>query len=341
MNGRREFLVSLALMPILTKFSIIRQNGKKILPKALKSGDKVGIIAPATAVSDPDDIAKAKEIIESLGLECEIANSVYLGQGYKTRSIDERIIDLHRFFLDNSIKAIFAIRGGYGSGELLDKIDYDIISNNPKIFAGFSDITALHIAINQLCGLITFHSPMMLARFNDYTFSNFKRALFNNKPIGVLSNPEIMQGARKLYPIRTIISGVAEGIITGGNLTIISSLMGTPFEIDTKNKILLLEDVGEEPYRIDRMLNQLRLAGKFRDLKGIIFGVCTNCDRKSDIWDLALGEVLDKYFKPLAIPSFSGFLFGHTDIQITIPIGADAIINSEKGTLEIIESILN
>ncbi len=340
MYQRRDFLRAFALIPLISTSPLSFKSGNKILAKVLKAGDKVGIIAPGTSVSDPDDIAKVTEILNALELDYIITESVYSGKGYKTRSIDERLNDLHNMFLDKSISAVFSIRGGYGSGELLDKIDYDLIQNNPKIFAGFSDITALHIAINQRSGLITFHSPVMLSRFNDFTFNHLRRILFDINPPGILINPDIRSGVRKVFPVRTIVSGKAEGIITGGNLSIISSLMGTPFEIDTKDKILLLEDVGEEPYRIDRMLNQLRLAGKFASLRGIIFGVCSNCDKKSDIWDLSLGEVLDKYFKPLKIPSFSGFLFGHTDYQMTIPIGAKAIINADEGKLEINESVL-
>lgn len=340
MFQRRDFLATLALIPFMRTYANSIESDIRILPKVLKAGDKVGIIAPATAVSDPDDIAKAQEIINALGMESVIAKSVYSGQGYKTRSIDERVNDFHNMVLDKSISAIFSIRGGYGSADLLDRLDYNLIKNNPKIFAGYSDITAMLIAINQRSGLITFHSPMMLGRFNEFTFNYFRKALLDKNPIGMLANPDITVGPRKMFPIRTIVSGVTDGIITGGNLSIICSLMGTPFEIDTKNKILLLEDVGEEPYRIDRMLNQLRLSGKLSSARGIIFGVCTNCDKKSDIWDLSLGEVLDKYFKPLEIPSFSGFLFGHTDFQLTIPIGANAIMNADKGTLEIIESVL-
>jgi muramoyltetrapeptide carboxypeptidase len=266
-------------------------------------------------------------------LEAVFAKSVQSGTGYKTRSRKERIEDIEKMFADSAISAVFAIRGGYGAGELLDGIDYQLIKANPKIFAGFSDITALHLAFNKAADLITFHSPVLLSRFNEFTSSSFRKTLFSSEPIGILENPQLVSGARKIFPTRTIVSGSSDGILTGGNLTIISSLMGTPWEIDTENKILLLEDVGEEPYRIDRMLNQLRLAGKLNKARGIIFGSCTDCDRKSNIWDLSVGEVLDKYFKPLDCPSFYGLLFGHTENQLTIPMGGYASMNSDTGTI--------
>lgn len=347
MMKRREILkttLASMLFPMLSSklfsTSQIKINISK--PKALKAGDTVGIIAPATAVTDPDDIQKAIQVLDYFGLKYEIGKSLLRNEGYKTRSIEDRLDDLHDFFDDGDINAVFCIRGGYGSAQLLDKIDYDIIKNNPKIFLGYSDITAIHLAISQKTGLVTFHGPVLLSSFTSLTLDNFKKTLFNCEPIGILSNPKLLSGVRSMYPIRTINKGTTEGKLTGGNLSIICSLMGTPYEIETKNKILFIEDVGEEPYRIDRMLTQLNLAGKLKQAKGIIFGKCAGCDysglNSSRIWDLSLGEVLDFQLLNLDIPVFYGFLFGHTNEQFTIPYGLEAVMNSETGELNILES---
>ncbi|MBI5326633.1 MAG: LD-carboxypeptidase [Ignavibacteriae bacterium] len=313
-----------------------------IHPKALKQGDTVGIIAPATAVTDPDQIGKAIEALNYFGLKNKIGRNVLKGEGYKTRTIEERIDDIHTMFGDKDVSAIFCLRGGYGSAGLLDKIDYDLIKSNPKIFIGYSDITALHLAINKYSSLITFHGPVLLSGFSNYTADYFSKALFNTNPLGKIVNPESKSGIRLVHPTRTIKPGKATGKLIGGNLSIICSLMGTPYEIETKDKILFIEDVGEEPYRIDRMLTQLRLAGKLNSTAGIIFGECTECNsdglNPSHIWDYTLGEVLDKILGNLNIPVFYGLTFGHTNDQITIPEGVEAEMDADDRVLNILES---
>lgn len=308
--------------------------------KKLKKGDKVGLIAPGSAVNSPDDIQYSIEAVKYFGLEPIIAKNLKKGSGYKTRTISERVDDIHDMFLDDKIKAIFAIRGGYGCSQLLDKLDYDLIKSNPKVFAGYSDITALHLAINKFSGLVTFHSPVMMSKFTDFTAENFKSIVLNGET-SILRNPDSLSGIRKEYPYRTIIEGSAEGSITGGNLSLISSLMGTKYEIETKGKILLIEDVGEAPYRIDRMLTQLKLSGKLDEAAGIAFGLCEDCTGGSGTWDLSLGEVLDNILGDLNIPVFYGLLIGHTSNQLSFPIGVKGKIDSTTGTVELLESGIN
>ena len=298
---RRTFISTMALssaFPFIKPiFAQPKNTGELLLPKALKRGDTIGIIAPATAVTDPDQLAKATEALNYFGLNYKTGKNVLKGDGYKTRTAEERLNDLHTMFSDKIISGVFCLRGGYGSAQLLDRIDYDLIKNNPKVFIGYSDITAMHLAINKFSGLITFHGPVLLSGFSNYTADYFNKALFNTDPIGKIVNPELKSGIRLVHPTRTIKPGKATGKLIGGNLSIICSLMGTPYEIDTKNKILFIEDVGEEPYRIDRMLTQLRLAGKLQQASGIIFGECNDCNsdglNPSHIWDYTLGEVLD------------------------------------------------
>ena len=345
--NRRNLLKLATASLLMSKLSYnlsFAESKSRVKAKKLERGDKFGLICPATAVSDPGDLEKALEIINYYELEAAIGNSVKKGIGYKSRTVEERVEDLQQFFADDSIKAIFCIRGGYGSAQLLDSIDYDLIRNNPKIFCGYSDITALLNAINQNTGLLVFHGPMMLSAFTPFTAKYFEAVFFNNEVLIEMANPIRSSGIRNPYPTRTIVSGKATGELVGGNLTLISTTLGTPYEIDTKGKILFLEEVGEEPYRIDRMLTQLRLAGKFKDAKGIVFGDCVDCGfgkfESSRVWDFTFGEILDNYFAKLEIPVFSGLLIGHRANQITLPIGAEVELDAKNCKLTLLENAL-
>ena len=314
-------------------------NGEFLLPKVLNEGDTIGVIAPGTAVTDPDDIAKARAAADYFGLKIKLGNNVLSGSGYKSRSVKERVDDLHDMFADPDIKAVFCLRGGYGSAQLLGDIDYKLIRDNPKIFIGYSDITAMHLAINKFSRLVTFHGPVLLSSFSSYTTEHFRKALFDTDALGILKNPNIMSGIRKAYPIRTISPGTARGKLVGGNMTLISTTMGTPYEIDTKDRILFIEDVGEQPYSIDRMMTQLALAGKFRDAAGIIVGKCAGCNDKglnpSKIWDNSIGEIFDYHLGKLNIPVVSGMLIGHTSEQLTLPLGVNVELNADLGEIRI------
>jgi muramoyltetrapeptide carboxypeptidase len=245
-------------------------------------------------------------------------------------------------FRDKDVDAVFAIRGGYGSMHILDRIDYDLIHRNPKIFLGYSDITAMHLAINKHAKMVTFHGPITLSRFTDYTQKYFRKALFETQPIGAVTNPPESNELRPNHHLRTIRPGIATGQLIGGNLTLISNTMGTPYEIETRGKILFLEDVDEEPYSIDRMLTHLRLAGKFDDVAGVIFGECQDCKPKdykpSSSIPYGLGEVLDNILGNLKVPVLSGLTIGHTDDQLTLPLGVAATLDATKGTLTINEA---
>jgi len=279
---------------------------------------------------------------KSIDLKPKFGKNVRKRNGYLGGSIDERLDDLHAMFADPSVDAIFAIRGGYGAAQLLDRIDYALLRRNPKIFLGYSDITALHLAIQKRAGLVTFHGPVALSGFSDYTQKNFRRALFETNAIGTVTNPPDSNLLRPSHTLRTVRPGKARGALVGGNLTLISTTMGTPFEIDTRGRILLLEDVDEQPYSIDRMLTQLRLAGKFDGCAGVIFGECNAC-RPSDYKPgfestLSLGEVLDEILGKLRVPVLAGLTFGHTDDQLTLPLGVMASLDADKGELVIEES---
>ncbi len=318
-----------------------------VKPEALKQGDAVALITPATDVSDPDEIAAALDAIRYFGLTPRLGRNVGKKLGYLGGTIDQRLDDLHAAFSNPDVRGVFCIRGGYGSGQLLDRIDYSLVRSNPKVFLGFSDITALHLAIQKRTGLVTFHGPVVLfhgsaAHFTEYTQRSFHKALFQTDTIGPLENPAPASVITNQYPIRTIRPGTAHGRLTGGNLTLICSLMGTPWEIDTTGAIFFTEDVGEAPYRIDRMLTQLRLAGKLQAAAGVVFGECAECvpgDFRPEFTStLSLGQVLDSIIGSLTAPSFTGLLIGHTDNQLTLPMGVMATLDADKGRLIVEES---
>ena len=301
---RRGMMAATLLAPQLPtgKVSLLK-------PPVLKSGDTVGLITPSTYVSDPDQIATAERTIQYFGLKMKMGRNVRKQTGYVGGTIAERVADLHEMFSDPEVKAVFTIRGGYGSAQLLDNIDYDLIRRNPKIFIGYSDITAMHLAIHQKTGLVTFHGPVTLSKFTGYTQEHFRKALFDAKPIGPVTNPPSSDPLRPAHTLRTVKPGKARGRLIGGNLSLIASLMGTPYEIDTRGKILFIEDVDEQPYSIDRMLTQLRLSGKLRSAAGIIFGECLDCKprdyKPSFNSTFSLGQVVDNILGELNIPVLS------------------------------------
>lgn len=315
-----------------------------VKPRALRPGDTVGLITPSTYVSDPDRLWLAQRTIEALGLRCKMGRSVGRREGYLGGGVRERVEDIHAMFADPEVKAVFCIRGGYGAAMLLDAIDYELIRRHPKILLGYSDITALHLAIHRSSGLVTFHGPVVLSDLSDWTLEHLRRALFETRPLGVLSNPPEPRPIRPRHPWRAVRTGKARGPLVGGNLTLISTTLGTPYEIRTEGKILFLEDVGEEPYSIDRMLTHLRLAGKFRGIRGLVWGECAGCRprefRPAFESTFSVAEVVQNVLGALDVPVLSGLVIGHTDDQLTLPLGVEAELDAQAGTLTILESAL-
>lgn len=344
MNRRNLLKLSvLSSVFLLNEPSILfsqTNNTAKIRPKALKKGDRIALISPASNVTDPMDIHKAQEICDKLGVSTIMPKSIArTPSGYKTRSTEERVEEIHQAFADKSISAIFCIRGGYGSADLLDKLDYELIAKNPKVICGYSDITALLNGIHKKTGLVTFHSPVMLSNFDEVSFNSFRDLLFNTNPYGKFTNPE-SNGIRTSNPTLAIIEGTAKGTLVGGNLSLITSLIGTEFQVETKDKILFIEDVGEAPYSLERMLTQMRMAGMLDGLHGVVIGKCDDCSSGGSqmSWDRSELEVYNYIFSSMKYPVFYGLLFGHTSTQFTIPIGIEAEIDAKAGSINILES---
>ena len=340
---RRTFAKALTAASLLSSTPLDSAEAPALIrPRVLKPGDTVGLITPSTYVSDPDALATVDRTVKYFGLKAKWGKNVRRREGYLGGTVEQRVEDLHAMFEDPQVNAVFALRGGYGSAQLLDHIDYKLIRAHPKIFVGYSDITALHLAINKMAGLVTFHGPVVLSRFTDYTQNYFRRALFETKPIGIVNNPPEANTLRPSHALRTVRPGSTRGPLIGGNLTLISTTMGTPYEIDTRGRILFIEDVDEEPYRIDRMLTQLRLARKFDVAAGIVVGECADCRPKdfkpSFNSTFTLGEIVDNILGGLKIPVLSGLTFGHTDDQVTLPEGVMATLDADQQRLMIEEA---
>ncbi len=310
---------------------------KIIKPKKLSKGEVIGIISPASSPDDLTRINKGVEYLEKLGYKVEVGKNVGISDGYLAGSDKQRVDDLHSMFANKNVRAILSVRGGYGSGRLLDKIDYNLIKKNPKIFVGYSDINALQTAFFNKTGLVTFAGPMLAVDFHDevspFTEELFWQAITSTKKIGKLKNP----GNEKFY---TLNKGRGEGRIIGGNLSLLVSLMGTEYAPKFKDAILLLEDIHEAPYRIDRMLNQIRLAKAFKQIKGVILGHFVDCVEQDPLKkSLTLNEVIIEYFqKQQKIPVIYNVKHGHLKDNITVPYGVNCVLNATNGVIDITES---
>jgi muramoyltetrapeptide carboxypeptidase len=311
-----------------------------VKPRALKPGDTVGLITPSSYVFDLWQLDAVPARLEALGLKCKFGRNIRARRGYLAGTDAERLADLHAMFADPEVAGIFCLGGGYGTERLLDRIDYGLLRKNPKIFLGYSDITGLHLAFGSKARLVTFHGPVGLSPLPEWTAASLKRALFSSEPIGPVGNPPEADPLSPDFPRHTVSPGRAQGETVGGNLTLISTTMGTPYEIDTKGRILLLEDTGEAPYRIDRMLVQLALAGKLADAAGIVWGTCTDCEPSRSGYEinLSMSELLEDLLANLGKPVLAGLVFGHTKEKATIPLGVRAELDAGAKTFTILEA---
>jgi muramoyltetrapeptide carboxypeptidase len=305
----------------------------QIKPKRLYPGDTIGVIAPASP-GNPELAAAGIKWLEEQGFQVQLGKTAEQTLGYLSGSDIARAADINSMFASPDIDGIICLRGGYGTMRLLNLLDYTLIRTHPKVFVGYSDITALHISIGQRTGLVTFHGPMVASDMGkdlpDYTRDYFSRAITTPGPLGSITNPPCSP------PPLFIVPGVARGHLTGGNLSLIAATIGTPYEIDTRGKILCLEEVGEAPYRIDRMLTQLLLAGKLQSSAGIVFDVCADCN-VDDPPSFTVEEVLRDRLGGLSKPVLYNLHFGHTRDKATLPFGVMAVLESMAG-LKIMES---
>jgi muramoyltetrapeptide carboxypeptidase len=335
MQNRRKFLKYTALIASasiaqpLVSFSVPMPllKEKPIFPAALKRGDKVIIVSPAGAVYDLTKIEEFSRILSNFGFVVERAKSASNRLGYLAGSDEERADDINNAFADNSIKGIVCTRGGWGCARILDRLDYKLIAENPKVIMGFSDITSLLLAINAKTKLVTFHGPVGLSSWDPFSTLCFTNTVF--------------LGERNVFPFGVedkmiaLTPGIAQGELIGGNLTVFNSLIGTDYLPNCDNKILFLEELNEDPYKIDRMLTQLKLAGVLDKLSGFVFGACTKCESEDPLQSFSLLDVVKHHILPLNIPAIFNAPFGHTTKKWTIPIGVMAELDTYNLKLEL------
>ena len=341
MLNRRDFARVLSLTAAAAAAlpqSAATLSSSPVKPKRLSAGDTLGLVLPATAAFESDEIAFAREQLEVIGFKVKIGAHAFDRWGYFAGRDRDRADDINRMFADDSVAGVVCYTGGWGSPRVLPYLDYDLISRHPKVFLGYSDITVLLNTIYKRTRLVTFHGPVGGSTFDPYTLKNFRRVLMTAEPAGMLAPPE--KNPEELIDrtnrVIKLAPGKASGRLVGGNLTMIASTMGTPFEIDTVGALFFLEDVHEELYRIDRMLSQLALGGKFDRVAGVVFGRCSQCDYKGP--SFSLEDILRDRFGSLPAPAISGLSFGHIDQKLTLPIGVMATLDGDAGTLTIDES---
>lgn len=335
---RREFITTCGLATLVTQIPSFTAQGKPSpninrKPPHLQAGDTVGLISPAGIV-DAKDIEAAQQSITQLGLKVKFGKHILDRYGYLAGKDADRADDVNLMFSDRTIKAIIPMRGGWGCNRILPLLNYSLIRSHPKIIIGYSDITTLLLAINARSQMITFHGPVATSTWNQFTVDYFKRILFNGEAMTMQNlNPREVR-------VEIIAPGKARGKLVGGNLSVLSAMVGSPYLPSWNKNILFVEEVGEDVYRIDRMLTQLKTAGILNQIAGFIFGQCTKCSL-GDEPSFTLMQVLQQHILPLNIPAWYGSMIGHIKDKFTLPIGVEVEINTELGTIRMLEAAVS
>jgi len=349
MTDRRSFLRksgALAAMTLasasglkagdLSRTDVSQIQAERILPLRLKKGDLIGLVTPGSSVSE-EQLNDCVSKLEELGFRTTYNDSVLSEYGYFAGRDQERAAELMEMFTREDVDAIWCVRGGYGSIRILDLLDYDQIRKNPKVFIGYSDISALITSIYQETGLVTFHGPVGTSDFNRFSVKSMKKVLLDpeseykypyRREKGSRDNPE--------FDRYTLSGGKAEGVLIGGNISVLDSIIGTRFEPDFENKIVYLEDIGEKTYRIDKMVFHLLSGTNLKQAAGIVMGVFGECNINEEP-KLSLKVALDDLLKPLGIPVSYGLSFGHIKRMITIPTGIRAVMDADKNSFSLVE----
>ena len=350
-SGRRRFGGALAAATLAAALPVQAASRRRhphapmtlIKPPRLRVGDLIGLIAPSGHTSD-EAIAKAVATIEGLGFKVALGKHLREVNGNYAGTVEHRLADLHAMFADPDIKALWCIRGGSGAISLLAHIDYALVRAHPKILLGYSDITALHLALLRHAGLVSFHGPVASSTMSGYSTEHMLAVLMDPSPRYTM--PMAMENARRAadephYGIRTVHAGVASGRLIGGNLSMVAALAGTPYAADFTDSLLYIEEVNEAPYRIDRWLTQLDLALGLHKAAGVIIGICDNCGPGHEDISLTLDETLAIHLQPLKIPAVSGYSIGHIRNQLTLPVGVRATLDTGRQTITLLESAVS
>ncbi|NEO57179.1 MAG: LD-carboxypeptidase [Okeania sp. SIO3B5] len=339
MSDRRYFLKFLSLSLLATQLPATNKRSLQVVsavspqpilkPPRLKAGDTVAVVSPATMIYK-HQLKYVNLVLGQQKLKVKIATHVLDRYGYLAGKDVDRAADINAMFADDEVKALVTTTGGWGSSRILPLLDYDLIRKNPKIIIGYSDITALLLAIYARSGLVTFHGPFGTSTWNKFSVSYLKSILFEGKAITLQPPTNIVE---------TITSGKARGRLVGGNLSVLTAMVGSNFLPDWRGKILFVEEIREDVYRVDRMLTHLSLAGVLQQLEGFVFAQCTRClDEEDDFPTLTLWQVLIDHIRPLGIPAWYGTAIGHIRNKFTVPLGVEVEIDSDRGTIRMLET---
>ncbi|HVR97859.1 MAG TPA: LD-carboxypeptidase [Thermoanaerobaculia bacterium] len=343
-TSRRQALAgaaALALAGVLPRSALASAADKRrtVRPSRLRPGDTVGLVNPAGVVWEPVNVEIVIESLAALGFKAKRGPNLLARRGYFAGTDEQRAADLNAMFADPEVRAIHCVRGGWGSARILPRLDWQTIARNPKILLGYSDITALLLALHAKTGLVTFHGPVAAAQWNPFNVGYMKRVLQEGEAVTFENLKEIDEDDLTVVEnrVQTLRPGTARGRLLGGNLTVLTSLIGSDYLPDWDGCILFIEDVEEAPYRIDRMLTQLRLAGILQKARAVIWGNCTDCKPGAGFGSLTVTEVLQDHLLPLGVPAWAGAMIGHIDRQFTLPVGVEVEVEATAGTIRMAE----
>jgi muramoyltetrapeptide carboxypeptidase len=331
-SGRASALPSFPALPPTTP-----APPAAILAARLSPGDVVGLIDPASATWEPIDVDIVEDTLAALGLAAVRGRHLLDRRGSLAGADRDRAADVMAMFTDPRVKAVLPVRGGWGCARILPYLDFEAIRRNPKVLVGYSDLTALLLAVHARTGLVVFHGPNGASEWNATSADWFTRVVLRGEA-ATFANPRDRGEtlAQTEYRTKTIVPGVARGRLLGGNLSVLTALLGSPYLPDFRGAILFLEDVNEAPYRVDRMLTQLALAGVLGAVAGVVWGTCRDCDPDAGFGSLTIPDLLDDHVKPLGVPAWRGALVGHIDRQFTLPIGTEVEIDATAHTIRML-----
>jgi muramoyltetrapeptide carboxypeptidase len=334
---RRDLLGALAALPVAarrgwsTAMEVLR-------PRRLRAGDTAVLVSPATATAETIDIDIARDTLEALDLKVRVADHLRDRRGYLAGTDRDRAADINRAFADDAVRAIVALRGGWGSARILPHLDYADIRRHPKVLLGYSDVTALHTAIQAQSSIVTFHGPVGASGWDDFTTAYARRVLFDGETVTFENS---LEPGETLVPTefrtQALTAGVARGRLLGGNLSVLTALLGSRYLPSFDGAILFVEEVGEDLYRVDRMMTALSLAGVLAGIRGFIFGYCVDCKPGDGFGSLTIEEILDDHVRPLGIPAWRGAMIGHRHPQFTLGEGIEVEIDASRATIRMLE----
>lgn len=309
-----------------------------IKPARLKAGDTIALVNPSHAIHEREPYDLAAETLTAMGFKVVEGAHLRDRRGHLAGTDADRAADLNAMFGDPAIAGVLALTGGSGANRILPLLDYGLMRANPKFLGGFSDITALLNAVHARAGLVTFHAPVGVSTWNEFSLRHFRAAAMEAQPL-TLANPRDLAGlpAPRDGRIRTLRAGLARGPLLGGNLAVLSAMAGSAYLPDFDGAILFLEEVNEFIYRVDRMLSTLKLAGVFDRLAGVVIGQFTRCTPGEGFGTLTLDEVFDDWFLPLGVPVYRGAMIGHIARKFTVPLGVPAEMDATAGTIRLLE----